>query len=111
MKTCKACGCYIPDLWGVCPGCGAIEGQKSDNVGRFAPSEYEDVSGRGGQAILHFQDSRPRTVIKYGDNDMDDLDNLGNIEPMESPYISLKLFGSELAEITRPPKMPTVFKR
>lgn len=110
MKTCRACGCYIPDLWGVCPGCGAIEAQKSDSVGRSAPERKDDRGGGGGQAILHFQDSRPRTVIKYGDNDMEDLDNLDHIESMD-PYISLKLFGSELAEITRPQKMPTVFTR
>lgn len=114
MKTCKACGCYIPDLWETCPGCGAIDGQKSDSGGRFAPSEYEDVSGRGGQAILHFRDPRPLTVIKYGDNDMEDLNNLDNIESIE-PYISLELiglgYGRELSKIPKPPTKPTVFTR
>lgn len=53
MRTCKACGCYIPDLWEACPGCGAIEGQKSDSVGRFAPDMYE-IRGEGGNQI-HIQ--------------------------------------------------------
>ena len=25
MRTCPNCGCYIPDLWSICPACGNKE--------------------------------------------------------------------------------------
>ena len=70
MKTCRACGCYIPDLWGVCPGCGAIEAQKSDSVGRFAPDRYEVRGGRGNQTLIQFRDpEQPTPAWTYRSTD------------------------------------------
>jgi hypothetical protein len=70
MRTCKACGCYIPDLWGVCPGCGAIEAQKSDSVGRSAPDRYEVRGGRGNQILIQFPDpEKPTPAWTYRSTD------------------------------------------
>lgn len=93
MKTCRACGCYIPDLWGVCPGCGAIEAQKSDSVGRSAPERKDDRSGgggNGGSATFEILDSiwerervrdalfcsMPKTVLRRQDGKTEDLELL-----------------------------------
>lgn len=122
MKTCRACGCYIPDLWGVCPGCGAIEAQKSDSVGRSAPERKDNRGGGGGHGNLvciQFPDpEKPTPAWTYRSTDDLETDSLLSrtitvAAPQAHLETELRLtgmgFGREIAEITKPPKMPTVF--
>lgn len=36
MRTCKSCGCYIPDLWSECPACGRVL-HDGGNLGNVEP--------------------------------------------------------------------------
>lgn len=40
MRTCKACGCYIPDLWSECPACGRV------NLGNDATTTLRRQDGK-----------------------------------------------------------------
>lgn len=55
MRTCKACGCYIPDLWSECQACGRLlqSGGNLESVGT-ATFEIVDVRyGNGNEDVMH----------------------------------------------------------
>lgn len=121
MRTCEKCGCYIPDLWKDCPACGYVKVEKSDLVGRFAPDRYEVRGGRGNQILIQFPDpEKPTPACTYRSTDALETDSLLSrtitvAAPQAHLETELRLagmgFGREIAEITRPPKLPTVFTR
>lgn len=71
MRTCKACGCYIPDLWSECPACGRVlqDGGNLENIGT-ATFEIVDVRyGSGNEEVMHFFVPRPKTVLRRQDSE------------------------------------------
>ena len=72
MRTCKACGCYIPDLWSECPACGRV------NLGNTCTTTFEILDSiwereRVRDALFC---SMPKTVLRCQDGTTEDLDSL-----------------------------------
>lgn len=78
MRTCKACGCYIPDLWSECPACGRVL-HDGGNLGNADATTFEIVDvryGKGNNDVMHFPVPKPKTVLRRQDGESEDLDLL-----------------------------------
>ena len=78
MRTCKACGCYIPDLWSECPACGRVlhDGGNLENVGTTTFETIDVRYGSGNEGVMHFPVPRPKTVLRRQDGEAEDLELL-----------------------------------
>lgn len=80
MRTCKACGCYIPDLWSECPACGRVlhdGGNTGGGKGGSTTFEIVDVRyGSGNEGVMHFPVPTPKTVLRRQDGEVEDLELL-----------------------------------
>ena len=119
MRTCKACGCYIPDLWSECPACGRAlqDGGNLENVGttvfEIIGSMWERERWRDALSC-----SMPKTVLRFQYGKSEDLELLDEpdmeiiwiSDPNVEPYpIELEPSDRELSKIPKPSPMPTVF--
>ena len=78
MKTCKACGCYIPDLWSECPACGRVlhDGGNLGNGGTTTSETIDVRYGGGNEGVMHFHVPWPKTVLRRQDGEAEDLELL-----------------------------------
>lgn len=77
MRTCKACGCYIPDLWSECPACGRVlhDGGDLGSVG-IIPFEIVDAMWERERWRDALSVPWPKTVLRRQDGEAEDLELL-----------------------------------